>query len=95
MGYTSALLKKAHDRNLGLVLPYLVIDQEECHHPARYDKYPLMGLLLQKGQDTDDEDVKIISDCYMRDAINFKSSLCFTKLTCDPIEEVLDEINSI
>ena len=95
MGFTSALLKKAHDRNLGLILPYLVIDQEESHHLARYDKYPFMGLLLEKGEDADDEDVKIISDCYMRDAINFKTSLSFTKLTSNPIEEVLDEINSI
>ena len=65
------------------------------HYQARYDKYPQLGLLLEKNSDSDDEDVEIISDMYIRDAINFHATLCFTKLTSDPIEEVIDEINSI
>jgi multimeric flavodoxin WrbA len=95
MGYTSALLKKPIERNLGLLLPYGAIIQEETHHPARYDKYPQLGLLLEKNSNSDDEDVEIISDMYMRDAINFHTTLCFTKLTSDPIKEVVDEINAI
>jgi multimeric flavodoxin WrbA len=95
MGYTSALLKKPTERNLGLLLPYGEIAQGETHHPARYDKYPQLGLLLEKNSDSDDEDIEIISDMYMRDAINFHATLCFTKLTSDPMEEVIDEINSI
>jgi len=31
----------------------------------------------------------------MRDAVNLKTSFCFTRLTDDPIEEVANEINSI
>ena len=95
MGFTSALLKKAHDRMLGLLLPYSEIDRGEHRHVARYDKYPQMGLLLEKGNGADDEDIEIISAIYMRDAINFKASLCFTKLTSDSIKEVVDEVNSI
>jgi hypothetical protein len=95
MGYTSALLKKPTERNLGLLLPYGEIAHGETHHPARYDKYPQLGLLLEKNSDSDYEDVEIISDMYMRDAINFHATLCFTKLTSDPIEEVINEINSI
>jgi len=95
MGFTSALLKKAHDKLLPLLLPYLEVDQWEAHHVARYDKYPLIGLLLEKNNDTDEEDVEIISGIYVRDAINFKTSFCFTKLTTDPVEEVANEINSI
>ncbi len=95
MGYTSALLKKPVERNLGLLLPYGEIVQGEMRHPARYDKYPQWGLLLGKNSDSDDEDVEIISDMYIRDANNFHATLCFTKLTSDPIEEVVDEINSI
>ena len=95
MGFTSALLKKAHDKLLPLLLPYLEADQWEAHHVARYDKYPLVGLLLEKGKDTDEEDIEIIADIYMRDAINFKTSFCFTKLTTDPVEEVVNGINSI
>ncbi len=95
MGFTSALLKKAHDKLIPLLLPYFELVQNEVHHLARYDKYPLIGLLLEKDKDTDEEDIKIISDIYIRDAINFKTSFCFTKLIDDAIEEVTNEINSI
>ncbi|MFQ5892203.1 MAG: hypothetical protein ACE5HW_05370, partial [Candidatus Methanofastidiosia archaeon] len=95
MGFTSALLKKAHDKLIPLIHPYFGIFQDEVHHLSRYEKYPLMGLLLEKCRETDDEDIKIISDIYMRDAINFKTSFCFTKFIDDSIEEVTNEINSI
>jgi multimeric flavodoxin WrbA len=95
MGFTSALLKKANDKLLPLLLPYLVVVQNECHHPARYDKYPATGLLLDSGDDCDEEDVRIISDIYARNAINLKTALRFTKLTTDPIEEVADAIGSV
>jgi len=95
MGFTSALLKKAHDKLIPLILPYFEIVQNEFHHLSRYDKYPVIGLLLEKGKDADEEDIKIISDIYRRDAINFKTSFCFTKLTSDPLEEVTSEINRL
>ncbi|MFH1640294.1 MAG: NAD(P)H-dependent oxidoreductase, partial [Chloroflexota bacterium] len=88
MGFTSALLKKAHDKLIPLILPYFELVQGEVHHVARYDKYPLMGLLLEKNKDTDEEDIKIISDIYRRDAINFKTLFCFTGITDAPVEEV-------
>jgi multimeric flavodoxin WrbA len=95
MGFTSALLKKAHDKLIPLIHPYFELVQNEVHHLSRYDKYPLMGLLLEKGTDTDEEDFRIISDIYRRDAINFKTSFCFATLTSDPVEEVANEINRI
>ena len=95
MGFTSALLKKAHEKLLPLLHPYFELVQGEVHHIARYDKYPLMALLLEKGKDTDEEDIKIISDIYRRDAINLKTSFSFTRLTSDSVEEVASEINRI
>lgn len=95
MGFTSALLKKAHDKLIPLIHPYFEIVRNEVHHLPRYSKYPMMGLLLEKHKDTDEKDIKIISDIYRRDAINFKTSFCFAKLTSDPVEEVANEINSI
>ena len=95
MGFTSALLKKTHDKLLPLILPYFEIVQNEFHHLSRYDKYPVMGLLLEQGKDTDEEDIKIVSDIYRRNAINLKTSFCFTKLTADPVEDVANEINRI
>ena len=72
-----------------------MVDQGEAHHLARYDKYPLVGLLLEKGADMDDEDIRIISAVHRRTALNFKSTLSFTKLTLDPVAEVAREINSL
>jgi len=95
MGFTSALLKKAHDRLLPLLHPYFEVFENQIHHIPRYDTYPLTGLLLEKGKDTDEEDVTIVSDIYSRDAINLNAALCFTKLTTDSVEELANEINRI
>lgn len=88
MGFYSALLKKVTDKFVGLVHPYAEFVDGEMHHLARYDNYPLAGLLLEKGVDTDDEDIRIISDIHQRTALNFKTTSAFTKLTADPVEEV-------
>ena len=95
MGFYSALLKKAADKMIPLVPPYVTVDQGEAHHVARYGKYPLMGLLLQRGEDTDDEDIEIIQEVHSRTALNFKSSLAITCTTDDPIEEVAREIDRL
>ncbi len=50
MGFTSSLLKRAADQMIPLVHPYLVIEGGEMHHRPRYERYPLMGLLLAPGR---------------------------------------------
>jgi len=95
MGFTSALLKKAHDKLLPLLMPYMEEYHFEAHHVSRYDKYPLMALLLERQDNSDDEDIHIISEIYRRDALNFKTTFSFTKLTSDPVKEVVDAINCV
>jgi len=95
MGFYSALLKKVTDKFVCLVHPYGEFIDGEVHHLSRYDQYPTAGLLLEKGSDTDDEDVQIITDIHSRTVLNFKSSLVFTELTHDPVKEVADAINRI
>jgi hypothetical protein len=95
MGTVTALLKTANDRLLPLLHPYIELVQGECHHMARYERYPLVGLLLQKGAGHDDEDVEITRDIYRRDALNMKSRLCFTLLTDDEPEEVARAIGAV
>lgn len=94
MGTTSALLKKAQDKLIPLILPYIEMDRGECHHVARYDKYPALGLLLQRN-DADDEDLEIITNLFRRMAINFKSKLVFSHTTDDRIGEVAHEADCI
>ena len=95
VGFYSALLKKTTDKLIPLIHPYGAVDQGEAHHRARYRRYPLLGLLLCKGDDTDDEDMAIIADIHSRTALNLKSRVVFTRLTSDPIEEVAREIDRL
>jgi len=95
MGFVSALTKRANERLVALIHPYLALAQGECHHRGRYDRYPGLGLILGKGPDADDEDVRITTDIYRRDAINFLSSLRATFLTDRPVKEVCDEIDAL
>lgn len=95
MGFTSALLKKAHDKIIPLIHPYIEVQHGECHHRARYDKYPQMAVLLKLSPDTDEEDLAIISEIYRRDTINFHSSLAFFKDTRETAEEVAYAISNL
>jgi multimeric flavodoxin WrbA len=95
MGFVSALLKKMMDKLIPLVHPYIVVDQQEAHHLARYDSYPLVGLVLEKGTGADDEDIAITSEILSRTALNLKSRLAFTRLTQDPVAEVAHAANSL
>ena len=98
MGFPSALLKKTVEKLIPLIHPYIVVAQDEAHHRARYDEYPLMGLLLEKYGDTHDadgvhpEDVQIIADIFSRTALNFKTQLAFTELTSTPTDTVAKAI---
>jgi multimeric flavodoxin WrbA len=78
-GFTSALLKKIQDRLIVLLHPYLEIINDESHHKKRYEKYPEFGVIIDKEDDTDDEEVKIVKDIYDRLAINFHSRQRFIK----------------
>ena len=95
MGFVSAILKRTMEKMIPLILPYLELVQKECHHKSRYEKYPLLGVLLDKAGQADDEDVAITVSMFERLSINFKSQLSLVGDTAKPIQEVIDEINNI
>jgi len=78
-GFISALLKRFTDRLIPLVLPYFTILEEEIHHVPRYEKRPLLGVMLFTGEDTDKEDLEIILDVYRRNSLNLSTDLAFFK----------------
>jgi len=92
MGYVSAMIKNALDRIIPLIHPYLEDIDGEVHHKKRYEKYPVMGLLLEKSGDTDDEDIEIITDIFERAALNLQSRLGFVRLTTTSVKEIANEI---
>lgn len=88
MGYPSALLKRAMDKSVPLIHPYFTVVNQEVHHLARYKHYPRVGLLFEREQDTDDDDLRIVTNLFGRTAINMKSSLVFSLDTSQPPAEV-------
>lgn len=95
MGFTSALLKKTQDRFIPLILPYIELDQEECHHKKRYHNYPKLGLIIEEEEATDSEDLDIITDIYKRLALNFKSELVLNTTLATTGKELANEIDHL
>ncbi|MBN1302986.1 MAG: flavodoxin family protein [Anaerolineales bacterium] len=92
MGFPSELLKRANDKHLPLIHPYMEVDRGEAHHVRRYPKSPRVGLLLEKEPFTDERDLKIVTDIYCRTALNFKTRLEFSLTTETPIEDLAGRI---
>ena len=82
MGFPSELMKRANDKHLPLIHPYMEVDQGESHHLRRYPKSPRIGLLLEPEADTNAHDLQIVTDIHCRTALNFKTRLEFS-LTID------------
>jgi multimeric flavodoxin WrbA len=95
MGFTSSLLKKAHDRILPVLMPYIVFTKGEMHHRKRYRRHPDVGVLVQESADTDAEDMEIMRHVYERDMLNIYGRLRFFHPISTPLEEVADEIDHL
>ena len=92
MGFPSELLKRAMDKHLPLIHPYMEVDQGEAHHLRRYARYPRLGLLLEKEPGTDARDLQIVTDIYCRTALNFKMRLEFALTTETPAMDIARRI---
>jgi multimeric flavodoxin WrbA len=92
MGFPSELLKRANDKHLPLIHPYMVVDQGEAHHLRRYPTSPRVGQLLEKEADTDARDLQIVTNIYCRTVLNFKSRLEFSLTTDSPVDDVVKRI---
>lgn len=95
MGFPSALMKKANDRLIPLVHPYIELVENESHHIKRYDKYPYWGLILQEEPGGDPADIPAVAELYSRTALNIKSSVLFTCEASQPLKEITNEIDHI
>jgi len=94
MGFPSELLKRALDKHLPLIHPYMEVDQGEAHHLHRYQHSPRVGLLLEKEPTTDESDLQIVTDIHCRTALNFKTRLEFSLTTETPVAEMTQRITS-
>jgi len=91
-GFTSSVLKKITDRLIVLLHPYIELRNGENHHKKRYNKYPDIGLVLEKEITTDNEDLEIINDIYDRFALNFHCKKKYLKcINHDKPEDIIYE----
>lgn len=94
MGFPGFLLKMALDKHLPLIHPYMEVVHNEAHHLKRYKRYPRLGLLVEKEPDTDQVDLRIVTDILSRTALNFKSRLEFSLTTEVAVADAADHITS-
>ncbi len=92
MGFPTELLKRAVDKHLPLIHPYMEVVHGEGHHRQRYSKYPRVGLLVEKEAGTDARDLQIVTDIHARTALNFKTALDFSLTTETPAAELARRI---
>ncbi len=94
LGFPSYYLKRTMDRSIPLVHPYITAVNGEAHHLARYDRYPVFGLLVQPGAHDDQAQIDIVGRIFARTALNIKSKLVFNETTDLPAVELADRIVS-
>ncbi len=92
MGFPTELLKRALDKSIGLLHPYIEVDRGEAHHRKRYEHYPRLGLLIGPESDTDQKDLEIIREIFSRTALNMKSGLEFLRSTDSNPLEIAEKI---
>jgi len=95
MGYPSALLQRAIDRMIPLLLPYWQSTEKGMRHQARYDQMPKIGLLLGAEEDMDTEDLSIVSALFSGVAHQLCTQLKFVLMNDVPASEVANEIHRI
>ena len=95
MGFPAEQLKMAMDKHLPLIHPYMVVDQGEAHHLKRYEKYPRLGLLIEKEASTDENDLQLVTAMFTRTALNFKTRLQFSLTNDVAATEVVRQIRDV
>jgi multimeric flavodoxin WrbA len=95
MGFYSALLKKTIDRVIPLIIPYIEFADGECRHPLRYDSMPRMAFLYEREEDTDEEDIGIVSTAFERFARNGHTKFLFARPLGDDSGEVRHAIEHL
>ena len=93
MGFVSALLKKMQDKLVPIIHPYIKLVRGESRHRRRYDRYPVLGLLLEVEADTDREDLELTVSMQSQFALDMRSRLAVARLVTQPVEELVSEID--
>jgi multimeric flavodoxin WrbA len=78
MGFVTSLLKRAQDRVIPNVLPYVEVVEGECHHPVRYHGFDV-ALLVERG-DATAEEIAATIQIYRRFAKNTRGQFAWSRV---------------
>jgi len=95
LGYESSILKKCKDRSIGTAIPYITFFKGEQHHVQRYKKNPEIRVLLLTDEDTNQEDIDLISSTYFRNALNSRKKEVSRFTAIDSVGGVEDVFNNL
>lgn len=92
MGFVTYLLKRANERLLPLVHPYLRLAGDRFQHPHRYARNPSLGLLLWNNNKPDNGSLKIIDEIFRSNKVRRH---LFTRFMDNNVKEIADAVNDI
>jgi len=87
MGFVSPLLRRAHERLLPQLHPYLRVVKGEVRHRLRYERYPRLAL-VHGHEGCDEEDAQILKNVYEEVARETHGTLALAASTALTPEEV-------
>ncbi len=94
MGFTSSLLRRAAEKVIVNLLPYFSVIKGEVRHKWRYrGKAPAIGVLVDREEDTSEEDLEIIREIYQQIAFEGQTRLRFVLDTGSHAQGVANAIN--
>jgi multimeric flavodoxin WrbA len=91
LGNVSALTKKAQDRFIPLLHPYIRLVDGECHHRKRYERNADIGLIIEPAAHDNEDDCDFVRRAFERYSRNARSRLRLFATSGKPIGEVVDE----
>jgi len=94
LGFVRGVMKEMIDKLIPLFCPQIEIYRGECVHTRRYDRYPMLGCLLHRGDD-EDEDVSVTRAYFRRYAFHFQTDLVLeadTDLTPEEVRDAVDRL---
>ena len=91
MGFVASLLKRANDRVIPILLPYIDVMGGECHHLVRYHELDV-ALVVERG-DATAEELAATERIYKRLAKNMSGKFAWFKVVDTPRAEELSSMN--
>lgn len=91
LGNASALLKKAQDRFIPLIHPYIVVSDGECHHRRRYTHNADIAFITEPGPEDGAADLEMVHRLFERFSRNTRTKLRLFATTAKAPKEAADE----